>query len=43
MFVMRRALLFFAAGCAVAGPPMPAYVMKAEDADAITAYLKSLP
>jgi mono/diheme cytochrome c family protein len=26
-----------------AGPPMPAYMMKAEDADAITAYLKSLP
>ncbi len=26
-----------------AGPPMPAYMLKAEDADAITAYLKSLP
>jgi hypothetical protein len=26
-----------------AGPPMPAYKLKAEDADAITAYLKSLP
>ncbi len=26
-----------------AGPPMPAYTMKAEDAEAITAYLKSLP
>ena len=26
-----------------AGPPMPAYMMRAEDADAITAYLKSLP
>jgi cytochrome c2 len=26
-----------------AGPPMPAYLLKAEDADAITAYLKSLP
>jgi len=26
-----------------AGPPMPAYTLKAEDADAITAYLKSLP
>jgi mono/diheme cytochrome c family protein len=26
-----------------AGPPMPAYMMKAEDADAIAAYLKSLP
>ncbi|MEO8360285.1 MAG: c-type cytochrome [Vicinamibacteria bacterium] len=25
-----------------AGPPMPAYTMSAEDADAITAYLKSL-
>lgn len=25
------------------GPPMPAYTMKAEDAEAITAYLKSLP
>ena len=25
-----------------AGPPMPAYAMKAEDADAITAYLQSL-
>lgn len=26
-----------------AGPPMPAYMLRAEDADAITAYLKSLP
>jgi mono/diheme cytochrome c family protein len=26
-----------------AGPPMPAYTMKAEDAEAVTAYLKSLP
>jgi len=26
-----------------AGAPMPAYMMKAEDADAIVAYLKSLP
>jgi mono/diheme cytochrome c family protein len=26
-----------------AGPPMPAYMMQAEDADAIAAYLKSLP
>jgi mono/diheme cytochrome c family protein len=26
-----------------AGAPMPAYMMKAEDADAIAAYLKSLP
>lgn len=26
-----------------AGPPMPAYTLKAEDAEAITAYLKSLP
>jgi mono/diheme cytochrome c family protein len=26
-----------------AGAPMPAYVMKHEDADAIVAYLKSLP
>jgi mono/diheme cytochrome c family protein len=26
-----------------AGPPMPAYTLKAEDADAITTYLKSLP
>lgn len=26
-----------------AGPPMPAYTMKPEDAEAITAYLKSLP
>jgi mono/diheme cytochrome c family protein len=26
-----------------AGPPMPAYMMKAEDADAVAAYLKSLP
>jgi len=26
-----------------AGPPMPGYTMKPEDADAITAYLKSLP
>ena len=26
-----------------AGPPMPAYTMKHEDADAIVAYLKSLP
>jgi mono/diheme cytochrome c family protein len=26
-----------------AGPPMPAYALKAEDADAMTAYLKSLP
>ena len=26
-----------------AGPPMPAYTLKAEDADAIAAYLKSLP
>jgi mono/diheme cytochrome c family protein len=26
-----------------AGPPMPAYLLKAEDADAIAAYLKSLP
>jgi mono/diheme cytochrome c family protein len=26
-----------------AGPPMPAYMLKAEDADAIAAYLKSLP
>jgi mono/diheme cytochrome c family protein len=26
-----------------AGPPMPAYTMKPEDADSITAYLKSLP
>ncbi len=26
-----------------AGPPMPAYTMKAEDAAAIAAYLKSLP
>jgi mono/diheme cytochrome c family protein len=26
-----------------AGPPMPAYTMKAEDADAMAAYLKSLP
>jgi len=24
-------------------PPMPAYMMQAEDADAIAAYLKSLP
>jgi mono/diheme cytochrome c family protein len=27
----------------VAGPPMPAYMLKAEDAEAITAYLKTLP
>ena len=26
-----------------AGPPMPAYMLRAEDAEAITAYLKSLP
>jgi mono/diheme cytochrome c family protein len=26
-----------------AGPPMPAYMLQAEDADAIAAYLKSLP
>ena len=26
-----------------AGPPMPSYMMRAEDADAITTYLKSLP
>ena len=26
-----------------AGPPMPAYTLKAEDAEAIAAYLKSLP
>jgi mono/diheme cytochrome c family protein len=26
-----------------AGPPMPAYMLKAEDADAVAAYLKSLP
>ena len=26
-----------------AGPPMPAYMLKPEDADAIAAYLKSLP
>jgi len=26
-----------------AGPPMPAYMLKAEDADAMAAYLKSLP
>jgi mono/diheme cytochrome c family protein len=26
-----------------AGPPMPAYMLKTEDADAIAAYLKSLP
>ena len=26
-----------------AGPPMPAYTLKSEDADAIVAYLKSLP
>lgn len=26
-----------------AGPPMPAYTLKPEDAEAITAYLKSLP
>lgn len=26
-----------------AGPPMPAYMLRAEDADAIAAYLKSLP
>ena len=26
-----------------AGPPMPAYMLKADDADAIAAYLKSLP
>ena len=26
-----------------AGPPMPAYTLKAEDADAVVAYLKSLP
>jgi len=26
-----------------AGAPMPAYMMKADDADAVTAYLKSLP
>ena len=26
-----------------AGPPMPAYVLRADDADAIAAYLKSLP
>jgi cytochrome c2 len=26
-----------------AGPPMPAYMMKADDADAIVAYLKTLP
>jgi mono/diheme cytochrome c family protein len=26
-----------------AGPPMPAYQLKAEDADAVAAYLKSLP
>jgi mono/diheme cytochrome c family protein len=26
-----------------AGPPMPAYTLTAEDADAIAAYLKSLP
>jgi len=26
-----------------AGPPMPAYMMKPEDAEAIAAYLKSLP
>jgi mono/diheme cytochrome c family protein len=26
-----------------AGPPMPPYMLKAEDADAVAAYLKSLP
>lgn len=26
-----------------AGPPMPGYTLKAEDAEAVTAYLKSLP
>ncbi len=26
-----------------AGPPMPAYMLKADEADAIAAYLKSLP
>jgi mono/diheme cytochrome c family protein len=26
-----------------AGPPMPAYTMKAEDAEAVVAYLKTLP
>ena len=26
-----------------AGPPMPAYMMKADDAEAVAAYLKSLP
>jgi mono/diheme cytochrome c family protein len=26
-----------------AGPPMPAYMLRTEDADAIAAYLKSLP
>ena len=26
-----------------AGPPMPAYTVSAEDAEAIAAYLKSLP
>jgi mono/diheme cytochrome c family protein len=26
-----------------AGPPMPAYMLRAEDADAIAAYLKTLP
>ena len=26
-----------------AGPPMPTYTLKAEDADAVVAYLKSLP
>ena len=26
-----------------AGPPMPAYMLKADDAEAIAAYLKSLP
>jgi mono/diheme cytochrome c family protein len=26
-----------------AGTPMPAFMLKAEDADAISAYLKSLP
>jgi mono/diheme cytochrome c family protein len=26
-----------------AGPPMPAYMLSADDADAVAAYLKSLP
>jgi hypothetical protein len=47
-----RQLVPFVSGLAVvattltlfeAGPPMPVYMLKAEDADAIAAYLKSLP